>query len=65
MGGSIADVLSATSAVDNNSLTYNQANGAQGIGDGIYDYNSVLALLDCKVMGNKVTTDLDDLFSSP
>jgi len=59
VGGSIADGLRATSSVDSNTQTYNQGNGAQGIGDGIYDYNSVLAFLDSKVIGK------NDLFWCP
>jgi hypothetical protein len=54
-GGGIADLLSATTAVDTSSLTYNQANGGGGAGLGAGAFNnasSSLTLTDAAVTQN-------------
>ena len=44
----------------------NKANGSVlGEGGGIYSSNSVLTLVASNVLGNKASTDFDDIFIGP
>jgi hypothetical protein len=44
----------------------NRANGSVlGEGGGIYSFNSLLSLVGSIVLGNKATTDFDDIFVGP